>query len=150
MRTVLQRVSGASIEIEKHLKRNIGKGILILIGIEHDDSSEDIQWLAGKIARLRIFPDNDDKMNLSIQDINGEALVVSQFTLHASTKKGNRPSWIRAAEPEVAEPMYEEFVTQLQTYLEKPVVTGEFGAYMNIKLVNDGPVTIFIDTKRRE
>ena len=150
MRAVLQRVSRARIAIEKHSLRSIETGLVVLLGIEHDDTPEDLAWLAGKIARLRIFSDEEDKMNLSLQDINGEAMIVSQFTLHASTKKGNRPSWIRAAEPVKAEAMYQEFINLFQGYIEKPLVTGKFGAHMDIELVNDGPVTIFIDTKRRE
>jgi len=150
MRAVLQRVSRARIVIENHSLRSIEKGLVVLLGIEHDDSSEDSEWLAGKIARLRIFSDDNDKMNLSLQDINGEAMIVSQFTLHASTKKGNRPSWIRAAGPLKAEAMYNQFLTVFQAYIEKPLVNGKFGAHMDIELVNDGPVTIFIDTKNRE
>jgi len=122
----------------------------VFLGIEVGDTHEDIKWLAAKIARLRIFSDDEGKMNLSLQDINGEALVVSQFTLHASTKKGNRPSWIKAADPAVAEPIYEQFVLQLQGLLEKEIVTGIFGAHMDIELLNNGPVTIIIDTKNRE
>jgi D-aminoacyl-tRNA deacylase len=150
MRAVVQRVQHAHITIQKDSKRRISRGLTIFLGVEMGDTKEDIDWLAGKIARLRIFGDADGKMNLSLQDINGEALVVSQFTLHASTKKGNRPSWIRAAEPEVAEPIYEQFVFKLQELLEKEVVTGKFGAHMDIELLNDGPVTIIIDTKNRE
>ncbi len=150
MRAVIQRVQYAHISINKSEKRSIGKGLLLFIGIEDADNREDAAWLAGKIARLRIFPDNEGKMNLSLQDINGEALVVSQFTLHASTKKGNRPSWIKSADPSIAEPMYNEFVKLIQVMIQKKVVTGTFGAHMDIELINDGPVTIFMDTKNKE
>lgn len=150
MRAVIQRVEYARITIEDNIHRSIAGGICLFLGIENEDTVEDIEWLAAKIARLRIFDDGDGKMNLSLQDIDGEALVVSQFTLHASTKKGNRPSWIRAAEPAIAEPIYEQFVLHLQRHLKKTIITGEFGAHMNIELLNDGPVTIFIDTKNRE
>mgnify|MGYP006286592541 CR=1 FL=1 len=150
MRAIIQRVQFARISINNHISRSIAGGLCIFLGIEHEDTEEDGKWLAAKIARLRIFDDPDGKMNLSLQDINGEALVVSQFTLHASTKKGNRPSWIRAAGPEVAEPMYDQFVLQLQQHLKKKIITGEFGAHMNIELLNDGPVTLFIDTRNRE
>jgi len=150
MRAIIQRVQYARITINDNIQRSIAGGACIFLGIEHEDQAGDIDWLAAKIARLRIFDDGDGKMNLSLQDIDGEALVVSQFTLHASTKKGNRPSWIRAADPELAEPIYAQFVLHLQDHLKKPVTTGEFGAHMNIELLNDGPVTIFIDTKNRE
>jgi D-tyrosyl-tRNA(Tyr) deacylase len=150
MRAIIQRVQYARITINDKINRSIGSGLCIFLGIENNEAGEDADWLAAKITRLRIFDDGEGKMNLSLQDISGEALVVSQFTLHASTKKGNRPSWIRAADPGLAEPMYEQFVLHLQQHLEKKVVTGEFGAHMNIELLNDGPVTIFIDTKNRE
>ena len=150
MRAVIQRVSQASVTIDREIKSSIKNGILILLGIEEADTSDDIDWLTGKISRLRIFNDENGVMNLSIQDVNGEALVVSQFTLHASTKKGNRPSYIKAARPETAIPLYNEFVNKLQTFLEKPVGTGAFGAMMDVALVNDGPVTILIDSKNRE
>jgi D-tyrosyl-tRNA(Tyr) deacylase len=150
MRAVIQRVQYAHMTIDKAKKRSINQGMVILLGIEHKDSLEDIEWLSGKLARLRIFSDAQDKMNLSIQDIDGEALVVSQFTLHASTKKGNRPSWIKAADPEIAKPMYTEFVKVLQGNLNKEIVTGEFGAHMDIELVNNGPVTLIVDSKLRE
>jgi len=150
MRAVVQRVQFAHITIDKKVKKSISGGLTVFLGVEANDTKEDIIWLAGKIARLRIFDDAEGKMNLSLQEINGEALVVSQFTLHASTKKGNRPSWIRAAKPEVAEPIYEKFVFKLQELLKKKVVTGKFGAHMNIELLNNGPVTIIIDTKSRE
>ncbi len=150
MRAVIQRIQFANITIDQADKRSIQQGLVVLLGIEHEDSLDDIEWLAGKIARLRIFSDKDEKMNLSIQDIEGEALVVSQFTLHASTKKGNRPSWIKAADPTKAEPMYNQFVLQLQEHLYKKIVTGEFGAHMDIELLNDGPVTLILDSKLRE
>jgi D-aminoacyl-tRNA deacylase len=150
MRAIIQRVRYAHITIEGETKKSITVGLTLFLGIEQNDTVEDVDWLAGKIARLRIFSDAQGKMNLSLQEIRGEALVVSQFTLHASTKKGNRPSWIRAAEPEVAEPIYEKFVFKLQELLEREVVTGKFGAHMDIELLNDGPVTIIIDTKNRE
>jgi len=150
MRVVLQRVSSASVTIGEHLKSSIGCGLLILLGIEHDDTPEDIDWLCKKISALRIFPDEAGLMNRSVQDIGGDCLVVSQFTLHASTKKGNRPSFIRAARPETAVPMYELFVQTLQLESGRPVLTGEFGADMKVALVNDGPVTIWMDSKNRE
>jgi D-tyrosyl-tRNA(Tyr) deacylase len=150
MRTVIQRVQKARITINHSISKDIGKGLLVLLGIEKEDTSEDIEWLCGKIARLRIFSDAENKMNLSVQDINGEIMVVSQFTLHASTKKGNRPSWIRAAEPDLAKPLYNEFVKELQQYVTGEIVCGVFGAHMDIELINDGPVTIYIDTKNKE
>lgn len=150
MRAVIQRVSKASVKIDKKIKSNINKGLLVLLGVEDSDMDEDIGWLTGKISRLRIFSDENGVMNLSIQDVVGDVLVVSQFTLHASTKKGNRPSYIKAAKPDFAIPMYEKFVKQLETELKKPVQTGDFGAMMEVSLVNDGPVTIIIDTKNRE
>jgi D-tyrosyl-tRNA(Tyr) deacylase len=150
MRAVIQRVIEASVEIEGQVKGKIGKGLLVLLGIEDADTSEDIEWLSGKIARLRVFDDENGVMNLPLTEINGEMLLISQFTLHASTKKGNRPSYIKAARPEIAVPLYEKFIRQMETELGKPVVTGEFGAYMKVSLVNDGPVTIVIDTKNRE
>jgi D-tyrosyl-tRNA(Tyr) deacylase len=150
MRAIIQRVQYARITINDSINRSIAGGICIFLGIENEDSTEDLTWLAAKIARLRIFDDGDGKMNLSLQDIDGEALVVSQFTLHASTKKGNRPSWIRAAEPQLAEPIYEQFVLHLQQQVKKTIATGEFGAHMNVELLNDGPVTIFIDTRNKE
>ncbi|HWY37291.1 MAG TPA: D-aminoacyl-tRNA deacylase [Bacteroidia bacterium] len=150
MRIVIQRVSEAGVTIEEKLFSSIGKGLLILVGIEEADTLEDIEWLCKKITELRIFADTEGKMNLSIKDVKGEALVVSQFTLHASTKKGNRPSYIKAARPDVAIPLYEKFIAQLSVALESPVKTGVFGAYMYIGLVNDGPVTILVDSKNRE
>ncbi|WP_109438814.1 D-aminoacyl-tRNA deacylase [Aquimarina sp. AU119] len=150
MRAVIQRVSEASVTVESKVMSKIYQGLLILIGIEEDDSEEDVQWLSGKISRLRIFADSEGIMNKSIQEINGEAIVVSQFTLHASTKKGNRPSYIKAARPETAIPLYESFVKQLEMDLEKKVGTGIFGADMKVSLLNDGPVTIIVDTKNKE
>ncbi|MEX0983153.1 MAG: D-aminoacyl-tRNA deacylase [Bacteroidales bacterium] len=150
MRAVIQRVKYAHITIENIEEKSISEGLTIFLGVDSNDLEEDVEWLAGKIARLRIFSDKEGKMNRSLQEINGEAMVVSQFTLHASTKKGNRPSWIRAADPAVAEPIYEQFVLILQGVLNKAVVTGKFGAHMDIVLRNDGPVTIIIDTKNRE
>ncbi len=150
MRAIIQRVQYARITISERTHRSIASGLCVLLGIENEDSDKDIEWLAAKIARLRIFDDEAGKMNLSLQEINGEAMVVSQFTLHASTKKGNRPSWTRAANPKLAEPIYEQFVLYLQQHLKKTIITGEFRAHMNIELLNDGPVTIFIDTRNKE
>jgi D-tyrosyl-tRNA(Tyr) deacylase len=150
MRAVIQRVSEASVKIEEKRTAQIGDGLLILLGIEDSDSTEDIEWLSGKISRLRIFSDEAGMMNLSVKDINGEILVISQFTLHASTKKGNRPSFIRAAKPDIAIPLYQTFIKQLSMDLGIDVQTGDFGAFMKISLINDGPVTIIIDTKNRE
>jgi D-tyrosyl-tRNA(Tyr) deacylase len=150
MRAVIQRVSEAHITIDEGPEKRIGKGIVVLVGIEEGDGVTDIEWLSGKICRLRIFNDNQGVMNLSVLDTEGEVMVVSQFTLHASTRKGNRPSYIRAAPPPVAIPVYEAFVEQMEKELQKSVVTGEFGASMRINLTNEGPVTILIDTKNRE
>lgn len=150
MRVLIQRVAEASVTIEGEVKSAIGPGLLVLLGIETEDHAEDIDWLCKKISQLRIFSDEEDKMNLSVQDIQGQILVISQFTLHASTKKGNRPSYIKAARPEVAIPLYEQFVDQLSIALGQPVGTGEFGADMKVRLLNDGPVTIWIDSKNRE
>lgn len=150
MRTVIQRVSSASVEINQQIKSKIGIGLLILLGIEHEDTIEDIEWLCGKIARLRIFGDENGIMNLSIQDIKGDVLLISQFTLHASTKKGNRPSYIKAAKPEIAIPLYESFIAQLEKELGEKIQLGEFGADMKVALINDGPVTILIDSKNKE
>ena len=150
MRVVLQRVSEASVTIEGKVKSEIENGLLILLGIEEEDSEEDINWLCGKIAKMRIFNDANGVMNDSLMDVDGEAIVVSQFTLHASTKKGNRPSYIKAAKPEIAIPLYENFVKRLEHEIGKPVGTGEFGADMKVRLLNDGPVTILIDSKNRE
>lgn len=150
MRVVLQRVSKASVTVEDKIVSEIGRGILILVGIEDDDKQEDIEWLTAKITQLRIFDDENGVMNLSVKDVEGEILIVSQFTLHASTKKGNRPSYIRASKPDFAIPMYEKFIQKTEALLGKKVGTGKFGAMMEISLVNDGPVTIIIDTKQKE
>lgn len=150
MRAVIQRVSEASVSVLGQTKGQIGRGLLVLLAVEDADTLEDIQWLSGKIVRLRIFNDAQGLMNLSVEDVGGDLLVVSQFTLFASSKKGNRPSYIRSAKPEVAIPLYEQFLRQLAAHLGKPVQTGEFGAQMQIQLVNDGPVTIIIDSKSRE
>lgn len=150
MRLVLQRVSSASVTIDGQVTGQIGRGLMILAGIEGVDTAEDLTWLVQKVAQMRIFADADDKMNLSVKDIAGEILVVSQFTLHASTKKGNRPSFIRAARPEQAIPLYEQFLALLEAEMEKPVARGVFGADMKVALVNDGPVTICIDSQARE
>lgn len=150
MRTVIQRVSKASVTINGEVISSIQNGLLILLGIVEEDDKKDIEWLTGKIARLRIFNDDNEVMNLSVQDIDGEVIVVSQFTLHASTKKGNRPSYIKAARPETAIPLYQEFIKSLQNYISKPIGTGEFGALMDVLLTNDGPVTIIIDSKKKE
>jgi len=150
MRAVLQRVSEASVAIEGETVAKISRGLLVLVGIEDADTSEDIDWLTTKITNLRIFNDDAGVMNLSVQDINGDIIVVSQFTLHAATRKGNRPSYIKAAKPENAIPLYEAFVARLQLITGKKVQTGKFGADMKVALVNDGPVTIVIDTKNKE
>jgi D-tyrosyl-tRNA(Tyr) deacylase len=150
MRAVVQRVSRASVVIAEETRGEIRSGLLVLLGIEEADGAEDIAWLAGKITRLRIFPDEGGVMNRSVQEAGGEILVVSQFTLFASTKKGNRPSYIRAARPETAIPIYERFLVRLEGDFGKPIHKGEFGANMKVSLVNDGPVTILIDTKARE
>ena len=150
MRAVVQRVSHASVTIEGNVKSEIGNGFLVLLGIEDTDTDEDIQWLSGKIARMRVFEDENQLMNLSLDDVHGDILLISQFTLFASTKKGNRPSFIRAARPEKAIPMYEAFIKQLQSEFQGKVLTGEFGADMKVSLLNDGPVTIVIDTKNKE
>lgn len=150
MRAVLQRVASASVTINDQTVAQISSGLLVLIGIEQADSQSDIDWLTGKIANLRIFNDHDNVMNRSVKDTGGEIIVVSQFTLHAMTKKGNRPSYIRAARPETAIPLYENFVDELSAAIGKPVQTGQFGADMKVQLLNDGPVTIVIDSKSRE
>jgi D-tyrosyl-tRNA(Tyr) deacylase len=150
MRVVIQRVSEASVSIGGKEKAAIGNGLLVLLGIEDTDSAADIEWLSGKIVRLRIFSDIHKLMNLSIQDIQGQILVISQFTLFADTKKGNRPSFIRAAKPDTAIPLYNRFLLQLEKDLTAPVYSGEFGADMKIKLINDGPVTLLIDTKNKD
>lgn len=150
MRVVLQRVSEANVQIDNKIHAQIHKGILILLGIELNDTIADADWLVAKISGLRIFSDNEGKMNLSIQDISGSFLVISQFTLHASTKKGNRPSYIRAARPEIAIPLYEYFTKTLAEISQRQVLTGIFGANMKVHLINDGPVTIAMDTKNKE
>jgi len=150
MRVVIQRVTRASVSVKGKIKSEIGQGILVLAGIEEADTTEDADWLAGKIVQLRIFNDQDNIMNLSIMETGGEILVISQFTLHAKTKKGNRPSYIRAAPPGVAIPIYNSFVEKLSLLLEKEIGTGIFGEMMQVELINDGPVTIIIDSKNRE
>ena len=150
MRALIQRVSNASVTIDDSVHSEIDSGLLVLLGIEELDSKEDIDWLIKKITQLRIFNDKDGKMNLSVIDINGEILVVSQFTLYASTKKGNRPSFIKSAKPEIAIPLYENFISTLNQNSEKEVKTGVFGADMKVSLTNDGPVTIWLDSKNRE
>jgi len=150
MRAIIQRVANASVFIDSVERNTIGKGLVVLIGIENADNQQDIEWLCGKIIRLRIFSDEKGLMNLSVQDIKGEILVISQFTLHASTKKGNRPSFIRASKPDHAEALYIQFLEKIQDEFTGIVKSGEFGALMKIQLVNDGPVTIFIDTKHKE
>lgn len=150
MRTVIQRVTQASVTIEGKVHASIEDGLLVLLGIEDADMDEDIEWLSAKIVNLRIFNDNDGVMNISIKEVGGNILLISQFTLHASTKKGNRPSYIRAAKPEIAIPVYEKMIQQLCRDMGKIIKTGIFGADMKVELVNDGPVTIFIDTKNKE
>ena len=149
MRAVIQRVSRASVTVDGTLISKIDSGLLILLGIENEDASDDVQWLSRKVANLRIFNDDNGVMNTSLLESDGDAIVVSQFTLHASTKKGNRPSYLKAAKPEISIPLYEKFIEQLQIDLNKPVGTGVFGADMKVDLVNDGPVTIIIDTKNK-
>jgi len=150
MRAVIQRVSEASVRVEEAVKSEIKNGLLILVGIEDADNQEDIAWLSKKIVQLRIFDDENGVMNLSVQDVKGELMAISQFTLHAKTKKGNRPSYIKAAKPDVSVPLYEQFVKQLEADAGQQVKTGEFGAHMEVSLTNDGPVTILIDTKNKE
>jgi D-aminoacyl-tRNA deacylase len=150
VRAVIQRVSRASVAISNRIKSEIGVGLLVLIGIEDSDDDHDIDWLCSKIVQLRIFNDSNEVMNLSVLDTRGDILAISQFTLHAKTKKGNRPSYIRAAHPDVAIPLYNRFVIRLSKLLGKEIFTGEFGAMMLVESVNDGPVTIIIDTKERE
>ena len=150
MRAVIQRVAHASVSISGQVKGQIARGLLVLLAVEDADAADDIEWLSGKIVRLRIFPDDEGLMNRSVQDIGGEALLISQFTLFASTKKGNRPSYTRSARPEIAVPLYEAFKSRLSLDLGKPPQTGEFGADMQVTLLNDGPVTIIIDSKARE
>ncbi len=150
MKAVIQRVSKASVTIEGNEVASIGQGLLILLGLVNDDTFEDILWLSNKIVNLRIFGDDEDVMNLSLKDIDGEVIVVSQFTLHANTKKGNRPSYIKAAKSETAIPLYKSFIAQMENDLGKQIHTGVFGADMKVELINDGPVTIIIDTKNKE
>ena len=150
MRAVIQRVTEAKVTINNTGKSSINNGLLVLLGIEEADTFEDIEWLSGKISQLRIFDDKDGIMNLSVNDIKGEIMVISQFTLHASTKKGNRPSYIKAAKHEIAIPIYNDFINKLEQDINRKVKVGEFGAFMQVKLVNDGPVTITIDTKNKE
>ena len=150
MRVVIQKVTQASVSIENQIVASIDKGLLVLVGIEDGDTNEDIAWLSSKIVNLRVFDDDNGVMNLSVKEVEGEVLIVSQFTLHASTKKGNRPSYIKAARPEVAIPIYEAFIKQVETLLGKRVPTGQFGAMMQVSLCNDGPVTILIDKKNKE
>jgi len=150
MRVVLQRVLEASVSVEGKVISKIGSGFLIFLGVETEDTPDDVSWLAGKIARLRVFSDDNDAMNKSITHTQGTCIVVSQFTLHASTKKGNRPSFIKAARPDIAIPLYEAFVLQLEKEIGVKIQTGEFGAMMDVALINDGPVTIIIDSKQRE
>jgi D-aminoacyl-tRNA deacylase len=150
MRVIIQRVANASVTVESKVVAEIQKGLLVFVGIEEADTQEDLEWLVTKITQLRIFGDENEVMNLSIQDVGGDVLVVSQFTLHAATKKGNRPSYIKAAKPDIAIPMYERFVKALESKLGKKVPTGIFGADMKVLLLNDGPVTIQIDSKNRE
>ena len=150
MKAVIQRVSSCSVTIDNQVVADIQKGLLVLVGFEDADNNEDINWLNSKIANLRIFADENGVMNLSLKEVNGDMIIVSQFTLHASTKKGNRPSYLKASKPEVAIPLYEAFITQMETELGKKVQTGKFGADMKVALINDGPVTIIIDTKNKE
>jgi len=150
MRCVIQRVSEASVTIDRIVKSEIGIGLLVLVGIEDADTDEDIEWLCGKIAKLRIFNDADGVMNCSVLEVNGDILLISQFTLHASTKKGNRPSYLKASKPDFAIPMYEKLIAQMEREMNKKIFTGEFGADMKVALINDGPVTIIIDTKNKE
>lgn len=150
MRVVIQRVTEASVTIDNKVKSTIGKGLLVLVGIEDADTDEDIEWLASKMVQLRIFNDEAGVMNVSLKDNGGDLLLVSQFTLHANTKKGNRPSYIKASKPPVAIPMYERLILQIEKELGKPIQTGEFGADMKVALLNDGPVTIIIDSKNKE
>ena len=150
MIAVIQRVTESSVKIEGEVKAKIGLGLTILVGIEEADNQEDIEWLSRKITNMRIFNDEEGVMNKSVQDVEGDILLISQFTLHASTKKGNRPSYIKAAKPDVAIPLYEQFIKQVEADLGKSVQTGEFGADMKVSLVNDGPVTIIIDTKDKK
>ncbi len=150
MRAVLQRTAFASVKVDGNITGSIQKGLLVLIGIEDADTAEDIEWISSKIVNLRVFDDENGVMNLSVKDVDGDILLISQFTLHANTKKGNRPSYIKASKPDIAIPMYEKMITQLETDLGKKIKTGIFGADMKVELLNDGPVTIVIDTKNKE
>ncbi len=150
MRVIIQRVSQASVSIDGKIKSEIKTGLLVFVGIEDADTDEDIIWLSNKITNLRIFDDENKVANISVKDIDGDILLVSQFTLHASTKKGNRPSYIKASKPDIAIPLYEKMIVQLEKDLSKKIFTGEFGADMKVSLLNDGPVTIFIDTKNKD
>jgi D-tyrosyl-tRNA(Tyr) deacylase len=150
MRTVIQRVTAASVTIDGHTRSSIKEGLLVLAGIEDADTMEDIEWLSNKIVNLRIFDDENKVPNISVKDIGGDILLVSQFTLHAATKKGNRPSYIKASKPDIAIPMYEKLIEQLEKDLDKKIFTGQFGADMKVSLLNDGPVTIFIDSKSKD
>ncbi len=150
MRLVLQRVKKAGVFIHNTLHASIDKGFVILVGIEDEDTINDIEWLCAKVCNMRVFADDDGKLNLDIKQVNGEILIISQFTLHASTKKGNRPSFIKAAKPEIAIPMYEKFISETEKQLGKPCKTGQFGADMQVELINDGPVTIILDSKNKE
>ena len=150
MRVTIQRVSEASVTIGGTIKSSINKGLLVFAGFEEADTAEDLEWLSNKLVNLRIFQDENEQMNLSVKDIGGEIIVVSQFTLHALTKKGNRPSFIRAAKPDIAIPLYEKFIAQVEKDLGKSIGTGEFGADMKVALINDGPVTVNIDSKNKE
>jgi D-tyrosyl-tRNA(Tyr) deacylase len=150
MRVIIQRVTSASVSIDNKVHNAIGKGLLVLVGFEESDTEDDLQWIAKKIVDMRIFSDSEGKMNLSIQDVGGEILLISQFTLFASTKKGNRPSFIRSAKPDIAIPLYEQFIVILNSHLPDKIKTGIFGADMKVALVNDGPVTILMDSKDRE
>src|SRR5450432_2123809 len=150
MRTVVQRVTEASVSIDNQIRASIAKGLLVLVGIEDADTSDDIDWLSAKIVNLRIFNDENGVMNLAIKETGGDILLISQFTLHAATKKGNRPSYIKASKPAIAVPLYEEMIRCLEKEMQKPIATGVFGADMKVRLLNDGPVTIIIDTKNRE
>ena len=150
MRTVIQRVSTAQVEVNKKVIGKINHGFMLLLGVEESDTLEDVKWLAEKVVKLRLFNDEEDKMNLNIKDVRGNILVISQFTLHAKTKKGNRPSYIRSAKPEWANNLYENFIDILFRELDQPIQSGKFGAHMNITQTNDGPVTIYIDTKNKE
>ena len=149
MIAIIQRVSEASVKIDGLIKGKIGLGFMVLLGVTHTDAQEDVEWLAKKIVGMRIFSDEEGRMNLDLEAVDGNILLISQFTLHASTKKGNRPSFIEAAQPEIAIPLYEKMIIRLEDLLEKPIQTGEFGADMKVSLVNDGPVTIIIDSKNR-